>query len=102
MPSKSEPCGLAQMIAMRYGTLPIVHTTGGLADTVIPYNPQEKSGRGITFQSFHPEDFSHALWRAVELYRDKTHFDCARTNAMAGDYSWGPSVEAYQNLYKGI
>ncbi|MBQ7935977.1 MAG: glycogen synthase GlgA [Clostridia bacterium] len=102
MPSEFEPCGLAQMIAMRYGTLPIVHTTGGLADTVIPYNPQEKTGRGITFQSFNAEDFSNALWRAMELFKDQTHFNCARKNAMAGDYSWGPSVEAYQNLYRGL
>ncbi len=102
MPSEFEPCGLAQMIAMRYGTLPIVHTTGGLADTVIPYNPEEKTGRGITFQSFHAEDFSNALWRAIELYQDKPHFTKARRNAMAGDYSWGPSVEAYQNLYRNI
>ncbi len=102
MPSEFEPCGLAQMIAMRYGTLPIVHTTGGLADTVIPYNPEEQSGRGITFQSFHPEDFSHALWRAIELYNDPAHFDRARLNAMEGDYSWGPSVLAYQKLYSAL
>lgn len=102
MPSEFEPCGLAQMIAMRYGTLPIVHTTGGLADTVVPYNPQEKTGRGITFQSFNAEDFSNALWRSIELYHDKEHFDCARKNAMDGDYSWGPSVEAYQSLYRNI
>ncbi|MBQ7095921.1 MAG: glycogen synthase GlgA [Clostridia bacterium] len=102
MPSEFEPCGLAQMIAMRYGTLPIVHTTGGLADTVVPYNPEEKSGRGITFQSFNAEDFSNALWRSIELFHDRENFTCARLNAMAGDYSWGPSVEAYQALYRNI
>ena len=102
MPSEFEPCGLAQMIAMRYGTLPIVHTTGGLADTVIPYNPEDKTGRGITFQSFHPEDFSNALWRALELFHNKPHFTKARKNAMEGDYSWGPSVAAYQALYREI
>ena len=102
MPSEFEPCGLAQMIAMRYGTLPVVHATGGLADTVIPYNPEEKTGRGITFQSFHPEDFSNALWRGMELFHDKYHFTRARKNAMEGDYSWGPSVSAYQALYTGI
>ncbi len=102
MPSEFEPCGLAQMIAMRYGTLPLVHTTGGLADTVIPYNHEDGTGRGITFQSFHPEDFSNALWRSIELFKDKTHFNRARRNAMAGDYSWGPSVVSYQNLYRNI
>lgn len=102
MPSEFEPCGLAQMIAMRYGTLPIVHTTGGLADTVPPYNPETREGRGITFQSFDAEDFSNALWRSMELFRDKEHFTTAKKNAMAGDYSWGPSVIAYQKLYKTI
>ncbi len=102
MPSEFEPCGLAQMIAMRYGTLPIVHTTGGLADTVIPYNPTDKTGRGITFQSFNAEDFSNSLWRAMELFGDKENYDQARLNAMSGDYSWGPSVTAYQDLYKNL
>lgn len=102
MPSEFEPCGLAQMIAMRYGTLPIVHTTGGLADTVLPYNAEDGTGRGITFQSFDPEDFSNALWRSMELFNDKKQFNQAVQNAMAGDYSWGPSVLAYQALYKTI
>ncbi len=102
MPSEFEPCGLAQMIAMRYGTLPIVHTTGGLADTVLPYNAEDGTGRGITFQTFHPEDFSNALWRSMELFNDKKNFKQAIQNAMNGDYSWGPSVLAYQTLYKTI
>jgi starch synthase len=102
MPSKFEPCGLAQLIAMRYGTLPIVHTTGGLADTVIPYNPVEKTGRGITFQTLHPEDFANALWRSIELFHDKENFVQAQKNAMAGDYSWTPIVAAYQELYRSL
>ncbi len=102
MPSKFEPCGLAQMIAMRYGTLPLVHTTGGLADTVIPYDPTAKTGRGITFQSFDSEDFANALWRCLALFADQKHFIQACKNAMAGDYSWGPSVTAYQALYAEI
>ncbi len=102
MPSKFEPCGLAQLIAMRYGTLPLVHVTGGLADTVPAYNYGEKSGRGITFHTQHPEDFSHALWRAIELFHNKEHFLQAQKNAMKGDYSWAPSVKAYQELYQNI
>ena len=102
MPSKFEPCGLAQLIAMRYGTLPLVQVTGGLADTVPAYNYGEKSGRGITFHTPHPEDFSHALWRAIELFHNKEHFLQAQKNAMKGDYSWGPSVKAYQELYRNI
>jgi starch synthase len=87
---------------MRYGALPIVHTTGGLADTVPPYNREEQSGRGITFQSFNAEDFSNALWRSIELFQEKEHFDAARKNAMNGDYSWAPSVVAYQKLYSEL
>ncbi len=102
MPSEFEPCGLAQMIAMRYGTLPIVHTTGGLADTVLPYNPEEGTGRGITFQTFNAEDFFDALLRAAALFADKKHFAKAQKNAMEGDYSWGPSVLSYQNLYQSV
>ncbi|MBQ8894851.1 MAG: glycogen synthase GlgA [Clostridia bacterium] len=102
MPSEFEPCGLAQMIAMRYGTLPIVHTTGGLADTVLPYNTENGTGRGLTFQTFNAEEFSNALWRATGLFAEKKHFDTARRNAMAGDYSWGPSVVAYQKLYSEL
>lgn len=99
MPSEFEPCGLAQMIAMRYGTPPIVHATGGLADTVQPYNPADGTGRGITFQSPHPEDFSNALWRGIEIFKDKKHYTQMRQNAMEGDYSWDPSVDAYRKLY---
>ena len=102
MPSEFEPCGLAQMIAMRYGTLPIVHTTGGLADTVPPYNYEDGTGKGLTFQSFNAEDFSNALWRAIELFGQKEHFNAAKKNAMEGDYSWGPSVIAYQKLYSEL
>jgi len=83
MPSKSEPCGLSQMIAMRYGTVPIVHTVGGLADTVCPYNPDTKEGTGVTFQSFNSYDMLNAIKRAVDLYYDKPNWRQLRKNAMS-------------------
>ena len=102
MPSKSEPCGLAQMIAMRYGTIPIVHTVGGLKDTVTPYNPEEGTGRGITFNSFNADDMFNAIERACGLFSDKQHFLNVKKNAMAGDYSWSKSAKEYVDLYKSI
>ncbi len=102
MPSKSEPCGLAQMIALRYGTIPIVHTVGGLKDTVKPYNPQTKEGNGITFQSFNAYDMLDAIKRAIELFHDKQSFSALRKNAMSGDYSWEVPAQKYIEIYKEI
>lgn len=102
MPSKSEPCGLSQMIAMRYGSVPIVHTVGGLADTVLPYNKETKEGTGITFQSFNPYDMLDAVKRAVELYYDKPNWRKLRKNAMEKDFSWNSSADKYINMYKEL
>ena len=102
MPSKSEPCGLAQMIAMRYGTLPIVHAVGGLSDTVEPYDPTKKTGNGINFCSFNAHDMKGAILRACELYGDKENFAAAQQNAMNGDYSWDKSAKIYEALYREI
>ena len=102
MPSKSEPCGLSQMIAMRYGSIPIVHTVGGLCDTVSPYNPQTKEGRGITFQSFNAYDMLDAVTRAVALFHHKPTWRILRKNAMSGDYSWDVPAKKYIEIYKEI
>lgn len=102
MPSKSEPCGLSQMIAMRYGTIPIVHSVGGLHDTVPPYNPETKEGKGVTFQSFNAYDMLDAIHRAVELYNDKNSWRTMRKNAMSGDYSWAEPAKKYIEIYKEI
>lgn len=102
MPSKSEPCGLSQMIAMRYGTIPIVHTVGGLRDTVPPYNPETKEGKGVTFQSFNAYDMLDAIRRATELYRNKPAWRIMRKNAMSGDYSWTEPARKYIEIYKEI
>ncbi len=102
MPSKFEPCGLAQMIAMRYGTLPIVNAVGGLRDTVIPFDETTGEGRGITFQSYNSGDMMDAVRRALALYRNKPLFAKAKANAMSGDYSWSQSAAKYIDLYNKI
>ena len=102
MPSEYEPCGLAQLISMRYGTIPIVRKTGGLADTVFPFNPQTGEGNGINFEQFDDNDMANAIWRATELYRDKKQFAAVKKNAMSGDYGWDKSARLYEELYQSI
>lgn len=102
MPSRFEPCGLSQLIAMRYGSVPIVRETGGLKDTVEPFNPVEKTGRGFTFKTYNAYDMLDAVHRAVGTYRNKEEWKACMANAMKGDYSWKASAKQYINLYKGI
>lgn len=103
MPSKSEPCGLAQMIAMRYGTLPIVRETGGLKDTVYPINPQTGEGRGFTFKSYNAHDMLDAIDRALKLYYDdKNIFKQVMHRNMEEDFSWGKSAERYLAIYESM
>ena len=103
MPSKSEPCGLSQLIAMRYGALPIVRETGGLKDTVPPVNPGERTGRGFTFKSYNAHDMLDAVRRAVAFYYDdKDGFAVIRESDMRFDSSWKISVEKYLDLYGSI
>lgn len=102
MPSKFEPCGLAQMIAMRYGTIPVVNAVGGLRDTVAPYDHTTGKGRGITFQSYNVGDLMDALYRAIALYHDKANYSKAKANAMSGDYSWAVSAGKYIELYNKL
>ncbi len=100
MPSKSEPCGLSQMIALRYGTLPIVRKTGGLNDSI--FDCGDGKGNGFTFVSYNANDLLFAICRALELYKDKqTHIATAK-RAMECDNSWGKSAGAYINLYNSL
>lgn len=99
MPSKSEPCGLAQMIASRYGTVPIVRETGGLQDTIKPYNECEESGNGITFKTYNAHDMLDALRRALALYADKREWRILVGNAMNMDFSWKASALRYIEMY---
>jgi starch synthase len=97
-PSRSEPCGLAQMIAMRYGAPPLVMKTGGLADTVIDYSDRE-SGNGFVFREFTPGAFKKAILRVLITFADKPLWQRLQENTMKTDFSWDRSAEAYENLY---
>lgn len=100
MPSKSEPCGLSQLIAMRYGTVPVVAATGGLRDTVAPYNPETKEGRGFTFQSYNADDFLGAIDRAVGLYYgDREEWNALAKRDMELNLSWQVPANEYMQLY---
>ena len=102
MPSKSEPCGLAQMIASRYGTVPVVRETGGLYDTIKPYNTEDKTGNGITFKTYNAHDMYDAIRRTVELYSNKRQWKALRTNAMSADFSWSASAKKYLEMYASL
>ncbi|MDR0519685.1 MAG: glycosyltransferase, partial [Clostridiales Family XIII bacterium] len=102
MPSEFEPCGLSQMIAQSYGTLPIVRETGGLADTVSPYNQYTKTGDGFSFAPFNAHDMLHTIRLALSVYHDKPMFRKLRQNAMARDNSFAASAEEYKKLYKKL
>ena len=100
MPSKSEPCGLSQLIAMHYGTVPIVNATGGLKDTVWSYDPYSGAGRGFTFQSYNGDDFLGAIDRALtEYYNNREGWDKLAKNDMRIDFSWKQPAEKYQEAY---
>ena len=100
MPSKSEPCGLSQLIAMHYGTVPIVASTGGLRDTVLPYNSTTKEGRGFTFQSYNADDFLGAIDRAVNLYYNgRDEWNSLAQHDMEIDFSWAVPAAEYMQLY---
>ena len=100
MPSKSEPCGLSQMVALRYGTVPIVRKTGGLNDTIT--DSGDGNGNGFTFESYNAHDMQEAVWRALAGYSDKKGWDVLRKRAMQCDNSWNVSANAYIGLYKEI
>lgn len=102
MPSKFEPCGLSQMMSMRYGTIPVVRETGGLKDSVIPFNPTNKKGTGFTFVTYDAYDMLDAIKRAVGTYANKTEWKALMKNAMSTDWSWERSAKAYLDLYKSI
>lgn len=103
MPSQAEPCGLSQLIAMHYGTVPVVHATGGLRDTVLPYDPATGDGRGFTFQSYNGDDFLAAIDRALALFTgDRAAWDKLAQQDMREDFSWRVPAKAYRALFASL
>jgi starch synthase len=103
MPSQYEPCGLAQMIAMRYGTIPIVRETGGLKDTVLPYNKYTGEGNGFSFANYNAHELLFTVQRAVKLFfEDKNAWKGLAENARKSDFSWEKSAKQYLELYHSL
>lgn len=103
MPSRFEPCGLSQMMAMRYGTLPLVHEVGGLRDTVQPYNAYEGTGTGFSFNNFSGYWLKWTFDMAVSLYHnDKEAWQSLQKQAMERDFSWDTASQAYSHLYQSL
>lgn len=102
MPSRFEPCGLSQLIALRYGTIPVVRETGGLNDTVFSYSPKNKTGNGFTFKNFNAHDMMYVIRDALEYYSDRKAWRHIVKNAIKSDYSWKKSAEAYIGLYREL
>jgi starch synthase len=100
MPSRVEPCGLNQMYAMRYGTIPMVRRTGGLRDTVLDFG--DTGGYGICYDYASVGDISHGVFRAVELFRDRKKLNTLRGRVMQLDFSWERSVKEYITVYESI
>lgn len=102
MPSRYEPCGLSQLIALRYGSIPIVRETGGLKDTVQPFDKYSKQGNGLTFPNFNAHELLFTTKRALGYYEDDSLWDQLVRNAMTSDYSWNQSADAYISLYESV
>ncbi|MBQ4506343.1 MAG: glycogen synthase GlgA [Firmicutes bacterium] len=102
IPSRFEPCGLTQMMAMRYGSLPVVRETGGLRDSVIPYNKYTGEGTGFSFANFNAGELLDAMDKAMELYSHPRKWAAVQKNAMAQDFSWHTSAKKYRQLYREL
>ncbi|MFF2015124.1 glycogen synthase GlgA [Paenibacillus sp. NPDC058177] len=102
MPSKFEPCGISQLLALRYGSIPVVRETGGLNDTVHSYNEVTGEGNGFTFKDYNAHDMMHTLRRGISTYNQPEHWKRITKNAFAGDYSWNVSAQQYIDIYKRI
>ncbi|MCM3587992.1 glycogen synthase GlgA [Mesobacillus maritimus] len=102
MPSKFEPCGLSQLIALRYGSIPIVRETGGLNDTVKSYNGEVGTGNGFTFTNFNAHDMLYTIERALEYFKDPKQWNQLVEHVMQLDFSWAQSAKIYQQLYADL
>ena len=102
MPSKFEPCGLGQLIALRYGALPIVRETGGLKDTVHPYNKETGEGNGFSFANYNAHEMLNVIKDALSIYQDKCIWNQLVKNALKSNNSWEKSAKEYHILYKNL
>lgn len=102
MPSLFEPCGIGQLIALRYGTVPIVRETGGLKDTIIPYNKYTNEGNGFSFTNYNAHDMLNVIQLAIETFKDKKRWTIIQKNGMKSETSWKESAKQYSNLYKKL
>lgn len=102
MPSRYEPCGLNQMYSLNYGTIPVVHATGGLEDSVIDVGEDPRMGTGFKFRHYDPQSFAHAVWRALESYRSGEAWQALRQRGMAQDFSWDRSAREYIQVYERV
>ena len=100
MPSWYEPCGLSQMISLRYGTIPVVHNTGGLADTIVPLSPSAASGNGFIFEDYNVKDLLAAVKAAIKVYHDKNIFPQLVERGMKLRFSWDHSAKEYQKVFQ--
>jgi starch synthase len=99
LPSRYEPCGLNQMYSLRYGTIPVVHGTGGLDDTIVPYDHETAEGNGFKFESYDAEALLASLQQAVALYHDREAWERLMRRGMQTDFSWATPARAYSDLY---
>ena len=99
MPSRYEPCGLNQMYSLRYGTVPLVRATGGLADTVVRYDPERGTGTGFCFYEFTSEALLNTMHHALEVFGDREAWSGIQQRGMAQDFSWDRRVRDYEDLY---
>ena len=102
MPSNYEPCGIGQLIALRYGSVPVVRETGGLKDTIIPYDKYTKKGNGFRFADYNAHEMMYALKRALSAYENYEEWKQIVENAMNSDYSWKESAREYKALYEKL
>ncbi|MCC7571513.1 glycogen synthase GlgA [Candidatus Micrarchaeota archaeon] len=102
LPSRYEPCGMAQLIAMRYGSIPIVRETGGLKDTIVPFDENSKTGTGFSFRRYNAHDMFSVITKALELYKNKEVWSRLVNNAVKFDSSWKNSAREYQVLYRRL
>jgi starch synthase len=102
IPSRYEPCGLTQMYALKYGTVPIVRATGGLDDTIVPFDHKTGEGNGFKFIAYEPNAFLEAIRKAIDLFRDPKAWQSLMANGMKADFSWERSAQQYRTLYESF